>query len=88
MYYKTSLHSTPLSATRKFPNRSAISYTEQSCIPLKLDAEDRGAEQFSTGKDGNSIIGSEIGYADDLVSVHELATEIQRKADMVPRPGM
>ena len=50
---------------------------------LMLDSRDRGTEQYSTGKDGNSIIGSELGYADDLVSVHELATEIQRKADIM-----
>ena len=50
---------------------------------LSIDAQARGADHHATGLDGNSILGSENGYADDLVSVHELATEIQRKADIM-----
>jgi hypothetical protein len=50
---------------------------------LSLDAQLRGTEHFATGTNGNSIRSSEIGYADDLVSIHGLASEIQRKAEIM-----
>ena len=40
-------------------------------------------EHFATAANGNTTQSSEIGYADDLVSVHSLASEIQRKAEIM-----
>jgi hypothetical protein len=48
-----------------------------------MDARYRGTEHYATGRDGNSFLSSEIGYADDLVSVHGQASEIQRKAEIM-----
>ena len=50
---------------------------------LSLDSQLRGMEHFATAANGNTMQTSEIGYADDLVSVHGLASEIQRKAEIM-----
>ena len=50
---------------------------------LSLDSQFRGTEHFATAANGNTMQSSTIGYADDLVSVHGLATEIQRKAEIM-----
>ena len=50
---------------------------------LSLDSQYRGTEHFATAANGNTTQSSEIGYADDLVSVHSLASEIQRKAEIM-----
>jgi len=50
---------------------------------LSLDAQLRGTEHFATAANGNTMQTSEIGYADNLVSVHGLASEIQRKAEIM-----
>jgi len=79
----------PLTATRGTGQGNPDSPTCWNAVfdialtALTIDAQERGTEQYATGKDGNSTIGSELGYADDLVSVHELASEIQRKADIM-----
>jgi hypothetical protein len=50
---------------------------------LSLNARARSTEHFATAANGNTVLGSETGYADDLVSVHGLASEIQRKAEII-----
>jgi len=50
---------------------------------LSFDSQFRGTEHFATAANGNIMQSSEIGYADDLVSVHGLATEIHRKAEIM-----
>ena len=50
---------------------------------LEMDAEYRATVHYAAGADGTSYESSEVGYADDLVSLHDTATEIQRKAEVM-----
>ena len=50
---------------------------------LSLDYQYRGTEHFATAANGNTTQSSEIGYADDLVSVQCLASVFQRKAEIM-----